>query len=70
MALDFAAGHVVVEIAGERLVVDGRAAAMVVYLAQNGQRVNVAEKGHVAFDFYAEQISPRIHAIDGAISLK
>ena len=69
MALVFGMDCVVVEIAGERLEVGGRTAAMMQYLARNSERVNVAEKGNVTFDFCEAEITPRISAIDSRITL-
>lgn len=67
MAGQAVAERIVVEVAGERVCLEGRAAAMVVYLARNIGRVNAGQKGHVAFDFCEREISPRVHAIDTSI---
>lgn len=64
------AQDVIVEVYGEKLGVPGRAGRMIVYLAEEWDRVNVAEKGSVTFDFGFSEITPRINAIDPAMSTK
>jgi len=56
--------QVVVLVGENRIAVEGRAAVMIAYLAEHAQRVNVAEKGAVTFNFCATDITPEIRAID------
>lgn len=59
--------RVVVSVEGKEVVVEGRAAVMVAYLAKNQDRVNVAEKGDVTFNFGHGEMTPKIVAIDAQL---
>ena len=62
--------QLIVQADGERVMVEGRTAVMVAYLAANAGRVNVAQKGNVTFDFAEAEITPRITAIDAPLSVR
>ena len=56
--------RVVVVIGGDEVQVPGRAGEMIRFLASNWERVNVAEKGDVTFNFARAEITPKVYAID------
>ena len=53
----------------DQIVVEGRTAAMVQFLAENQSRVNVAEKGDVMFHFGFNEVSPKITAMDPPLAV-
>lgn len=61
--------QLVVQVDGRAIVVEGRAAEMIGYLAENASRVNVAQKGDVTFHFGEAQITPTITAIDAPLAV-
>lgn len=54
----------VVSVDGKEMVVEGRAAVMVAYLAENQHRVNPAEKGEMTFSFGHAGVTPSLRAVD------